>query len=700
MHIFAIGLGTGFHFGKEKENIMVYDSKFNILIVDDHPENLLALESILEGPDLNILKASSGNEALGVLLDYEVSLVLLDVQMPGMDGFETAELMRSNEHTKNIPIIFVTAISKQRKHIFKGYEAGAVDYLYKPLDLEILKSKVKAFIEFFKHKKELELITAKLKETVKELNRAKRLAEKSTKSKSLYLANMSHEIRTPLNGIIGIAELGLMDTELSDLQKERLQDIMMSGETLLEIINGILDISKIEANMLEIEEAEFSLRDMIEKVFAIISLKALNNGNELICDLQYDIPDMLIGDSLRIRQILVNLLSNANKFTKNGTITLSVKQEVLIEEQIRLIFSVKDTGIGIPADKIHTLFDTYTQAHKSTTREFGGTGLGLYISQSLAKLMGGVIKIDSAVGKGSEFYFTLNLLTGKQKEDLSKIAIPKDKKVVSALIVEEHPEASKILSGLLSYWNIVNKVANTKKAALKLAEEQHFDFVFVTIQPAKDNIDTLSNTIEQLKKSADNLFLLSEIKSSTLVEQIRKRSNSDLIIKPVSQCVLKREIEKSLTGVNKSGASTSSEEIKKPTETGKEKSSKERACVLVAEDQTINMKIVVQLLQRKNFKIIQAKTGKEALEIYQSQHDKIDIILMDVQMPEMDGMEATKRIREFELEIQKHTPIIAMTAHAMKGDKEQFLSIGMDDYLSKPIHPQLLYDTIKLNFKK
>jgi len=678
---------------------MVNDSKFNILIVDDHPENLLALESILESPDLNILKASSGNEALGVLLDYEVSLVLLDVQMPGMDGFETAELMRSNEHTKNIPIIFVTAISKQRKHIFKGYEAGAVDYLYKPLDLEILKSKVKAFIEFFKHKKELELTTVKLKETVKALNQAKRFAEESTKSKSLYLANMSHEIRTPLNGIIGIAELGLMDTELTELQKERLQDIKTSGETLLEIINGILDISKIEANMLEIEEAEFSLREMIEKVFAIISLKAVNNGNELICDLQYDIPDILIGDSLRIRQILVNLLSNANKFTKNGTITLTVKQEDLIEEQIRLFFSVKDTGIGIPASKLHTLFDTYTQAHKSTTREFGGTGLGLYISQSLAKLMGGIIKIDSAEGKGSEFYFTLNLLTGKQKVNLSEIAFPAGKKEAKALIVEEHPEAAKILTDLLSYWKINNVVADTMEAALKISEKEHFDLIFLTIKPTKENVDSLSNSIDLLKKNSDNLYLLSEIKSSTWVEQIRKRSNSDLIIKPVSQSVLKREIEKSLAGLKKRKPRL---QTKKTAEVSKEQSVKatDGIKVLVAEDQTINMKIVVQLLQRKNFIILQAKNGKEALDIYKDQHDDIDIILMDVQMPEMDGIVATKRIREFELETQKHTPIIAMTAHAMKGDKEQFLSIGMDDYLSKPIHPQLLYETIKLNLKK
>lgn len=679
---------------------MVSSSKFNILIVDDHPENLLALESILESPDLNILKASSGNEALGIMLDYEVSLVLLDVQMPGMDGFETAELMRSSEYTKNIPIIFVTAISKQRKHIFKGYEAGAVDYLYKPLDLEVLKSKVNAFVEFFKHKKELERTTKKLKETVIELNKAKKLAEESTKSKSLYLANMSHEIRTPLNGIIGIAELGLMDTELTSLQEERLQDIKTSGETLLEIINGILDISKIEANKLEIEEAEFSLRDMIQKVFSIISLKAINNGNELICDIQYDIPDILIGDSLRIRQILVNLLSNANKFTKNGIITLKIKQEDLIEEQIRLFFSVKDTGIGIPANKIHSLFNTYTQVNTSTTREFGGTGLGLYISQSLSKLMGGIIRVKSTLDKGSEFYFSLNLLTGEQKENLSQIVFPSEKKQINALVIEKHPEAAKVLSGLLSYWKIKNKRAETIEEARMILEKQRFDFVFLTIEPNKKNIDLLSKSIEQFQKRSDNLYLLSETKSTTWVDQIRHRSNSNLIIKPVSQLVLKKEIEKSLTGQKKKKVPTLDNDTVVKPEIPEPVNVLEGVNVLVAEDQTINMKIVVQLLQRKKFKVIQAKTGKEALDIYKDQHDKIDVVLMDVQMPEMDGIEATKRIREFELETQKYTPIVAMTAHAMKGDKEQFISIGMDDYLSKPIHPQLLYETIKLNLKK
>jgi signal transduction histidine kinase len=673
---------------------MMQTEKFNILIVDDHPENLLALESILENPDLNILKASSGNEALGLLLDYDVSLVLLDVQMPGMDGFETAELMRSNDRTKNIPIIFVTAISKQRKHIFKGYEAGAVDYLYKPLDLEILKSKINAFIEFFKHKKELEITTAKLQSTVKELDKAKRISEEATRSKTMFLANMSHEIRTPLNGIIGIADLGLMDKDLSELQKERLEDIKSSGETLLEIINGILDISKVEANKLEIEEAEFSLREMVERVFSIISLKAQNNGNELICNIQYDIPDILIGDSLRIRQILVNLLSNANKFTKDGTITLTIKQEDLIEEQIRLCFSVKDTGIGIPKDKIDTLFDTYTQAHKSTSREFGGTGLGLYISQRLAKLMGGVIKIDSIENRGSNFYFSLNLLTGNQTEDLTKLNLPKKSEDVNVLIVEDHKLAAESLSGMLNYWGIKRELTTSVDEAIELSSKKHFDFVFLTIKPKEPDTDAISKKIEILKKKAHALFLLSEVKTSPEIEQIRKKSQSSILVKPVSQLKLKSEMQKAFQ------KKTEPPKAVRQTPDKPKQPSDIKAQILVAEDQTINMKIVVQLLQRKGYSVIQTNNGKVAYNTYAQKYKDIDLILMDVQMPEMDGKEATRAIRIFELETQKHTPIIAMTAHAMKGDKEEFLASGMDDYLSKPILPQKLYEIIEKNLKQ
>jgi len=300
------------------------DKIYNILIVDDRPENLLTLESMLESPELNIVKALSGNEALGLMFEYNFAIVLLDVQMPVMDGFEVAELMRKNERTKHIPIIFVTALSTEKKYIFKGYDVGAVDYLYKPLDLEILRSKITSFIDFFKHKQILQDTTIELEKTVAELHEAKRVAEEATKAKSSFLANMSHEIRTPLNGIIGMADLMFQD-DLSEVQKERLTDLKTSGESLLEIINEILDISKIEADKLELEEVDFNIRSVIKKVVRLLSVKTINTEVEMIADVDPNIPDNIIGDPTRLRQVLINLLGNAIKFTKRGEICLSLK---------------------------------------------------------------------------------------------------------------------------------------------------------------------------------------------------------------------------------------------------------------------------------------------------------------------------------------------------------------------------------------
>jgi signal transduction histidine kinase/ActR/RegA family two-component response regulator len=606
-----------------------------------------------------------------------------------MDGFESAEFMRSNERTKNIPIIFITAISKQRKHVFKGYEAGAVDYLYKPLDLEILKSKIKAFIEFFKHKKALEDTTKKLQETVKELNKAKKAAEEATKYKTEFLASMSHEIRTPLNGIIGIADLGLLDKDLTPLQKERLNDIRTSGESLLEIINDILDISKIEAGKLEIEEMEFSLRELIEKVFSIISFRSQTINKELICDFAPEIPDIILGDSLRLRQILLNLLSNAIKFTKpGGTIKLTVTQEELIEEQIRLYFSVEDNGIGIPKEKIDLIFDTYTQAHNFSGNRSRGTGLGLFISQKLANLMGGEIKVKSEIGKGSKFYFSVNLIVGNQTVDYSKLTLPEGKDNIKVLAYDSHQLVLSCFKKYFNYWKqniiLVNNTDDLIKTLNK--EKELFDFIYFKITSEDKNVIKL---IKELKEKSHNVILTTNIKTSKKIDDIRKKTNCKLITKPILQNKLKEITENIYNKIEDN--STSQPDIEY------ENNNNNKYTVLVAEDQEINLKIVLQLLKRKGYNILSADNGKKALDIYKKRFNNIDLILMDVQMPELDGVQTTKQIREFENNTGKHVPIIAMTAHAMKGDREQFLTSGMDDYISKPVHPHKLYDIIEKN---
>ena len=530
------------------------NKKFNILIVDDREENLLTLEGILDNPELNIIKATSGNEALGLLLDNEISMILLDVQMPEMDGFETAEIIRSNEKTKYIPIIFVTAISKQREYVFKGYKTGAIDYLYKPLDLEILQSKIAAYIEFFKQKFEVEQTKKELEKTIIELNKAKQITEEATLAKSSFLANMSHEIRTPLNGIIGMADLALMDENNTESQTERLNDIRQSGESLLDIINEILDISKIEANKLILEEVEFNTRDLIKKIEKLLSVKTFRKELEFTTNISSDMPDILIGDPLRIRQILINLAGNAIKFTNKGSVSINVKLLKKEKNNLKIEFSVEDTGIGISKEKIAYLFESYSQAEKSTARRHGGTGLGLTISKKLVEMMDGTIEVESEIGKGSKFYFIIELKQGKTLKATDKSSI-------------------------------------------------------------------------------------------------------------------------------------------KNQETEKEKTSFKQLSVLIVEDQLINRKIIFQLLKRKGHKITSAENGKIALE--KAKSEKFDMIFMDIQMPEMDGLEATKLIRKFEKDNKTHTPIIAMTAHAMKGDKEVCLAAGMNHYVTKPINPAELYSVIE-----
>jgi len=672
------------------------DENYNILIVDDRPENLLTLEGILESPELTIIKANSGNEALGLLLEYRFALVLMDVQMPGMDGFETAEIMRSNEKTKHIPIIFVTAISKQRRHIFKGYETGAVDYLYKPLDLEILKSKINAFIDFFKHREALELTTIKLSQSVKELEKAKMEAELATGAKSNFLASMSHEIRTPLNGIIGMADLGLMDEDLSELQMERLNDIKNSGQTLLEIINDILDLSKIEAEKLELEEIELSLRSVIEKIFNTISISAYKEGNELICDIDPDIPDTLIGDPLRLRQILLNLLNNAVKFTKDGTIKLNIKKVDLVEEQIRLKFEVIDNGKGIAADVVNHLFDSYAQASLDTTRKYGGTGLGLNISQKLVKKMGGNIKIKSEEGKGSNFYFSLNLITGEASDNEYDINLLKPNKDIKILILENNAHAAASIKTQLDFWEIASQHTNNIEDSIQLLKKTNFDLIIIDFE---FGIHTGDQTVEKLQKEFPKndfkIVFLTPLKSKIEVAKLKKTEMFSFLTKPVIQNKLKDILEINLG--NRQTKSKTRKSSEKPED--KKTSKTDSFSILIAEDQIINMKIISQLLSKKGFNFTTAENGLIALNAYKDNGDKFDMILMDVQMPEMNGLETTTEIRKIEKGSDKHIPIVAMTAHAMKGDKEKFIAAGMDDYLSKPVNPQALYSTIEKYMK-
>ncbi len=530
-------------------------------------------------------------------------------------------------------------------------------------------------------------ITA-LKLAQEALTTAADAADSANRAKSDFLANMSHEIRTPLNAVLGMTEL-VLDTPLTPVQRDYLKLVQESGESLLTVINDILDFSKIEAGKLGIESTPFEIREFLGDTLKSMGLRAHRKGLELVAEIASAVPTMLVGDPHRLRQVLVNLVGNAIKFTEEGEILLHVSPEPDGDGNIMLHFRVTDTGIGIPAEKFSSIFEAFEQADHSTTRKFGGTGLGLAISARLVALMGGHIWVESEIGHGSTFHFTMQFQAceaGVRQPPAS----PELLQGLRVLIVDDNSTNRRILAEMLTSWGMVPVLVCDADAAM--AELQHpssgqeYGLVLTDVHmPGQSGFDLVRRARESEVYSKGVVVMLTSGDRSEDLEMCRDLGVSTYLIKPIKQSELFNAILQALGAAHHeqwaTATAANAREAARPLN------------VLLAEDSIINQKLAVGLLERWGHRITVANDGREAVTC--TQRETFDVILMDIQMPELDGLDATREIRQHEALSGAHIPIIAMTAHALQGDRERCLAVGMDDYLTKPIRFEQLFERLE-----
>jgi CheY-like chemotaxis protein len=712
-------------------------------VVDDQPANLTLLEGMLQVQGYKVRSFPRGRLALAAALQNPPDLFLLDINMPEMNGYEVCVRLKSNPDLSATPVIFLSALSGTEDKV-KAFQSGGADYITKPFQLEEVQARVLTHLKLHQLQRTLRLHNDQLEEAVnlrtKELKEAliqlesahgqtlraleaetkvaKELQEmnarlvaanqranemaaeaaKASAAKSQFLANMSHEIRTPLNGIIGMTILTL-ETKVTAEQNDYLKTVKFSADTLLNVVNDILDFSKIEADKIELEEVAFSLTDCIEGALKTIALGANEKRLELLCDLSAEVPQMVRGDPGRLRQILLNLVGNAVKFTEEGEVGIRVVADAIEQKTSMLHFTVFDSGVGIAPEKLEMIFDSFTQADLSTTRRFGGTGLGLTISRRLVQLMGGRMWAESELGVGSRFHFTLRLST-----EASNLAVaegptsPGIAQGTKILIVDDNQTSRSILHSMVERWGMSpTTVSNGEQALAKLSPPGNVNHTYELIltdlyMPGMDDFGLVRYLKKISKFSIPIIIMIGIDDQPGVVERCEELGIAAYLVKPVLQVKLREAIIRVLQ--------IKEEVLPVPLTThlpGKSdlKSDLLRGLhILLAEDNRVNQMVAMRSLEKRGHHVVLAESGEAVLAALA--HRSFDLVLMDVHMPGVDGIEATKAIREKEKSTGLHQPVIAMTALAMIGDRELCLAAGMDGYLSKPINLERLDEVLAI----